>query len=175
MLDVLKLRKQGDGKMQENLQVKELFEKYADMVYRIAVSNCKNQWIAEDVVQDVFLRYIKKKPVFANETHEKAWFIRVAINCSKSQMTCAWMKRTMPMEETTTLVFENPEQELFFEMIQTLSTNYRTVLYLRYYEEYSVSEIADILHISENTVSARLSRARKKLKTDITSAWATVS
>ena len=160
--------------MQENKEVREVFETYSDMVYRIAFSNCKNQWIAEDVVQEVFLRYIRKMPVFENEEHEKAWLIRVTVNCCKSQMTSAWMKRTLPMEEAATITFENPEQEQFFELIQSLPRTYRTVLYLRYYEEYSVGEIAKILHLSENTVSACLSRARKKLKGAIGEEWVTV-
>ena len=160
--------------MQKNVEIREVFQKYSDMIYRIAVSNCKNQWIAEDVVQEVFLRYIRKAPAFENEAHEKAWFIRVAVNCCKTQMSCAWRKRTLPMEEAATITFENPEQETFFEMIQSLSGTYRTVLYLRYYEEYSVGEIAQILHLSENTVSARLSRARKKLKGNLGEEWLTV-
>lgn len=146
--------------------VKELFDRYSDMVYRIAVSYGKNVYIAEEVVQEVFLRYLRKKPHFENSEHEKAWFIRVAVNCCKSMLNTAWMKHTRPLEEAGQAVDfsgQNEEHELF-EMLSELPAKYRIVLYLRYYEEYQVKEIAKLLGITPNLVSARLMRAKKLLK-----------
>ena len=53
------------------------------------------------------------------------------------------------------------------QRVFALPEKYRTVLYLYYYEEYSVREISQILHCNENTIRTRLSRAREKLKIDI--------
>lgn len=145
---------------------KELFERYSDMVYRIAVSYGKDIYIAEEVVQEVFLRYLRKKPHFESSEHEKAWFIRVAVNCCKSMLNTAWAKHMTPLEDVGQAVdfFRQKEESELFEMLLELPTKYRIVLYLRYYEEYQVKEIAKLLGLTPNLVSARLLRAKKLMK-----------
>ena len=148
---------------------KELFERYSDMVYRIAVSYGNSVHSAEDIVQEVFLRYLKKQPLFESGDHEKAWFIRVAVNCCKSLFSSAWNRRICPLEEADhfPLPFEPDEYELY-EVLSGLPPKYRIVLYLRYYEEYQVQEIAELLKITPNLASVRLSRARKLMKNRLT-------
>ena len=51
----------------------------SNMVYRLAFSQMKNKEDADDVYQDVFLRYLKNNPCFENAEHEKSWFIRVTL------------------------------------------------------------------------------------------------
>lgn len=145
--------------------VKELFERYSDMIYRISISYGKNEYIAEEVVQEVFLRYLKKKPQFENSEHEKAWFIRVALNCCKSMLQTAWFRKVEPLKEDLQAAesWKEEENELF-ETLMELPPKYRIVLYLRYYEEYQVKEIAGLLGITPNLASARLSRAKKLMK-----------
>lgn len=150
--------------MYEDSRIVEMFERYSDMIYRVANSYCNNVSMAEDIVQDVFLRFMKSRQQFENQEHEKAWFIRVAINCCKSQLTSSWMKRMRPLEEAKTITFEREEESELYDIILEMPVKYRIVLYLYYYEEYSVNDIAKLLHALPNTVSARLSRARKMLK-----------
>ncbi|WP_406243016.1 RNA polymerase sigma factor [Tissierella carlieri] len=57
---------------------------YSNMVYRLAFSQTRNKSDADDIFQEVFLRYIKNKPNFETEEHRKAWLIRVTINCAKN-------------------------------------------------------------------------------------------
>ena len=78
--------------MAADCDVKELFERYSDMIYRIAISYGNSVSFAEDAVQEVFLRYLKKMPQFENCEHEKAWFIRVTVNYCKSILSSAWLK-----------------------------------------------------------------------------------
>ena len=155
--------------MDTECNAEELFERYSDMVYKIALSYGNQVSLAEDVVQEVFLRFLKKKPHFKSREHEKAWFIRVAVNCCKSMVSSAWMKRISPLEDAgqVAVAFQHKEEEELYELLTKLPANYRTVLYLRYYEEYQVKEIAKLLHITPNLVSARLSRARKLMKKEI--------
>lgn len=145
---------------------KELFECYSDMVYRIALSYGNSVHSAEDIVQEVFLRYLKKQPCFENAEHEKAWFIRVAVNCCKSMFSSAWSRRICPLDEAdqSTIPFQQPEDHALYEELSRLPSKYRIVLYLRYYEEYQVQEIAELLGISPNLASTRLSRAKKLMK-----------
>ena len=156
--------------MDADERAKELFERYADMAYRIAVSyGGTGQW-AEDVVQEVFVRYLRKHPCFESDEHEIAWFIRVAVNCSKSMLSSAWVKRNCPLEE-----WEEPEappvlgeqESGLYEILSLLPPKYRIVLYLRYYEEYQIKEIAGLLHITPNLASARLKRAKAMMKKNL--------
>lgn len=155
--------------MHTEYNVEELFEKYSDMVYRIAISYGNQIQFAEDIVQEVFLRLLKKRPHFKSSQHEKAWFIRVTVNCCKSMLSSAWMKRTQPLEDTeqAAFMFQYEDNNDLYGIMAKLPAKYRTVLYLRYYEEYQVKEIAKILHITPNLVSARLSRAKKIMKQEI--------
>lgn len=152
--------------MSPEQDVKELFERYSDMVYRIAISYGNSVHSAEDIVQEVFLRYLKKQPRFENDEHEKAWFIRVSINCCKSMLSSAWSRRIRPLEDADQLVipFQQSEDHELFEVLSSLPPKYRIVLYLRYYEEYQVQEIAELLGITPNLASARLLRAKKLMK-----------
>lgn len=156
--------------MDTNDQIEKWFEQYSDMAYRIAISYGNDIQMAEDIVQEVFLRVLKTRPHFQSREHEKAWFVRVTVNCCKRMLSSAWLKRIRPLEDTgkeiTTIFCHEEEQELY-ETLAKLPAKYRIVLYLRYYEEYQVKEIAAILHILPNTVSARLTRAKKMMKQEI--------
>lgn len=70
-----------------------------------------------------------------------------------------------------TLTFETPESENLFETVMRLPKKYRIVIYLFYYEDYNIREIADILKISESNVKVRLSRARMLLKETLKEEW----
>ena len=152
--------------MSTNYDVKELFDRYSDMIYRIAMSYGNSVPFAEDAVQEVFLRYLRKRPQFENREHEKAWFIRVTVNYCKSTVSSAWLKRVCSLEnaEQIAVPFQQREESELYETLSCLAPKYRIVLYLRYYEEYQVQEIAEILGITPNLVSARLVRAKKLMK-----------
>lgn len=155
--------------MDTGYNLEEFFKRYSDMVYRIAVSYSNDVQMAEDIVQEVFLRFLKKKPGFKNSEHEKAWFIHVTINCCKSFLSSAWVKRVQPLEDTrqAEILPHGSKNNDLYGLMSKLPPKYRTVLYLRYYEEYQVKEIAKILHITPNLVSARLLRAKKIMKQEV--------
>ena len=73
--------------------------RYAPMVYRLALAQVRGRCDAEDIFQEVFLRYFRSAPVFSEEEHRRAWLIRVTVNCAKKFWTSAWMRRTVPLEE----------------------------------------------------------------------------
>lgn len=148
--------------MQKEICINRVIEKYSDMVYRIALTRCGTIENAEDVFQDVFMIYSEKSPVFENSEHEKAWFIRVTINLTKNMNRRAWNKRIVTLNEN--IVFENKEEEDVFSIVCELPQNYRTVIYLLYYEGYKVKEIASLMKKSEGTIKTWLFRAREILK-----------
>ena len=91
--------------LRTNAAIENILKKYADTVYRIVFVRAKNKDDAEDITQEVFVRFIKRAPVFKSEEHEKAWFIRVAINCSKSLLLSPWRTRRSDTE-TDVSVFD---------------------------------------------------------------------
>lgn len=148
-----------------NKLIKQMLEKYSDLVYRIALTRCKNKESAEDVYQTVFLKFSEKMPKFESEEHSKAWFIRVTINLTKNENTSSWNNKLVALDES--IQFENKEDSDLFIDICNLPQNYKSVIYLMYYEGYKVKEIANILETSEGTIKTWLYRAREFLKESI--------
>ncbi len=146
-----------------------IIDKYKDTVYRVAYSYCKNASDADDIFQEVFLRYFKNKPEFNTYEHEKAWFIRVTINCCKKLLGSFWFKRTVAMEDN--IKFEDEEESEIFHTIMELPLKYRTVVHLYYYEDYSIREISKILDIKETTIQTQLQRARSMLRKKLKEEW----
>ncbi len=140
----------------------EIVHKYIDMVYRLALSQTKAKEYADEVVQEVFLRYLQSKKAFDSEEHCKAWLIRVTINCSKNIFSNSWFKKTVPLSEE--ISFETQEQSDAYFAVAELPKKYRTVIYLYYYEEMTVREIAESLAVSEGTVKSQLHRGRELLR-----------
>ncbi|MCM1286589.1 MAG: sigma-70 family RNA polymerase sigma factor [Acetobacter sp.] len=109
----------------------------------------------------------KKCPVFENDEHEKAWFIRVTLNCCKTSMKSFWKTKISPLDESYTdssfdeLPINN--NDLSFALKQ-LSKKHRAVIHLFYYEDLSTKDIASALNMNENNVRMNLTRARRELK-----------
>lgn len=144
-------------------------EKYGDAVYRVAFHSCKNRADAEDVAQNVFLKLYREEKEFESEEHLRRWVLRVAVNESKKLVGSAWFRRSVPLEEyAEALEFESPEESELFLQVMALPKKYRVPVYLFYYEDYPVKEVAALCGLKESTVQTRLQRAREKLRQIIT-------
>lgn len=135
--------------------------KYKHRLFRLAVSCLRRQVDAEDVLQEVFLKYYRLAPEFADAEHEKAWLIRVTVNACISLLRSPWRRLVSPIPDS--LPAPEPEDRQLIELVCRLPVKYSIPLHLHYYEDYSIKEIASLLHISEGTVKSRLGRARKQL------------
>ncbi len=71
----------------------EIIDEYSVMVYRMAYSLVKNRQDAEDIHQEVFLKYLRKRPAFESSEHERAWFLRVTVNHCRNLWKTAWKRR----------------------------------------------------------------------------------
>jgi RNA polymerase sigma-70 factor (ECF subfamily) len=138
-----------------------VIKNYADTVYKLAFSLVRTKSDAEDIFQEVFLRYVKKSTVFENEEHRKAWLLRVTINCAKKHWSSAWVRRTKPLDDNS--IFSLPEETGLDDALRKLPQKYRSVIHLFYYERYSVEQISTILHVKQSTVRTQLTRARAQL------------
>lgn len=137
-------------------------DKYSNMVFRLAFARTKNSHDAHDILQEVFMKYMNNRKKFNNEEHKKAWLIKTTINCSKTLLTCAWFRKTVPLEDN--LIDELKEKSEVYYAVLELPKKYRTVVHLFYYEDMSINEISSLLNINESTIKSQLHRARKLLK-----------
>lgn len=117
---------------------------------------------AEDVIQEVFLKYMRKHPEFKDLNHERAWFLRVTINTAKDYVNSFWYRKTEALNEN--ILYENEQEKDIWELVQQLPKKYRLIIQLFYQEGYSIKEISYILKTRESTVGTQLSRAREMLK-----------
>lgn len=134
---------------------------YQNTVYRLAFAYARRTSDAEDIFQEVFLRFFRRQPTFASGEHQKAWFLRVTMNCAKKHLTSAWARRTAPLVEEP--VFSEPEEAGLFEAVGKLPPRYRNVIHLFYYEGYRAEEIGVLLKTKPSTVRTQLVRARTLL------------
>ena len=141
----------------------EVVRKYCDAVYRLAFACVKNNADADDVFQEVFLRYFKQPREFASEEHRKAWLLRVTINCSRKLHASAWFRRTSPLDEQEA-AFNKPDESGLGQALAQLRPKYRSVVHLFYYEDYSIKQIAELEALTESHVRTLLTRARAQLK-----------
>lgn len=166
---------ENESKTENESQAARLLEKHGDRVFRTAFMYLKNYQDAEDVLQMTFEKYLITKPLFKNDEHEKAWFLRVAINISKNLVTSGWKRKVIYDDEQLRLFADeavaqdntgdsDDNSEAVLKAVLTLPKNLSVVIQLFYYEEYSVAQIADLLDISVGNVTTRLNRARKKLE-----------
>lgn len=135
---------------------------YGDMVYRLAYAQTRSRSDADDIFQTVFLQVVQRSPVFESEAHEKAWLIRVTLNCLKSHWRAAWRRHDIPLDDR--IAFSAPEYSALDEALQRLSSKYRAVVHLYYYEGYSTDEIAQMSGEKPSTIRTRLTRARTQLR-----------
>ncbi len=136
-------------------------EQYGTMVYRLAYAQLRSHHDADDVFQEVFLRYHRADPPFESEEHRKAWLLRVTANCANSLAASPWRKRSVPLEDV--YAYSDQEESGLDAALAQLPSKYRSVIHLYYYEGYSTEEIARILGRRASTVRAQLARARQTL------------
>lgn len=153
--------------MRSEEELEYAFQCYGDLVRKICFIHMKQTCDVDDVFQNVFLKYANG-PSFDNREHEKAWLIRVTINACKDSLTTWFRKKVSLHDELDPLVYIRQEIEPVYpevlEAVLQLDTNYRNVIYLHYYEDYKIVEIASILQKNENTIHTWLRRAKVQLK-----------
>lgn len=142
--------------------IEEVIAQYSDMVYRLALIKTKHRHVADDVYQDVFLKYMKYKDKICDEEHEKAWLIRVTITTCKAYFISSWKRNMVPMEHE--IAFSTQEHSELYYQVMELPEKYRIPLFLFYYEGYPIADIAKQLHRKETTIKTQLKRGRALLK-----------
>ncbi|ACV64558.1 RNA polymerase, sigma-24 subunit, ECF subfamily [Desulfofarcimen acetoxidans DSM 771] len=151
--------------------INNLIEKYGNSLLRMCLIYLKDSHLAEDAVQDTFIKIHKSYPKFRGDSKERTWIMRIAINVCKNYLRSSWWKR---IDET--MVLENMpsnnsndalQDEALLLEIMKLSSKYKEVILLFYYQDMKIREIAEVLKTPEATISIRLKRAREILKINL--------
>ncbi len=159
-------------------QIQNAAVAYSDSLARLAFTYVKSVEEAEDVVQDVFLSYLKTKPAFESGDHERAWLIRATINRAKDVLRSAWVKKRSDLPEgdlddaiadgwpprAESLSYMPSDETNVLDAVLALDEKYRTPLHLHYYGGYTIAEIAELLGEKPATIGTRLARGRELLK-----------
>ncbi len=147
--------------------IADVYNKYSDMLFRIALMQSGNKDDAMDAVQDVYLKYMGSNVLFISSDHEKAWFIRSVVNRCHD----IYRKNSVRDHEELSSA-ENVSYTEYFgsdnfsvvEAVEKLPEKIKTVIILHYLEGFSVEETAKMLKLSVSAVKMRLSRGRDALK-----------
>lgn len=135
----------------------EVIERQKAAVYRLAYSRLQNREDAEDVLQEVFLRYIRNAPEFESPEHEHAWFIRVTVNCAKDQFKTYVRKNTASDDNGETL-------ERFAERRDDGAPEFGALERALAELKPEAREIASVVGIGEGSVRSSLARSRRRIK-----------
>lgn len=156
------------------MELEKAVSEYSDYIYHIAIMYTKDRFAAEEIVQDTFLKFYQSN--FEQRASVKTYLTRIAIHCSydylrkwsvKYQQFVDSMKGQVSDAEQY-LVASNERQQVAAAIL-TLPVKYREVLFLYYYEELKLDDIANLLRIPASTARTRLQRAREKLKPQLQS------
>lgn len=154
--------------MKNENDLKRVIDDYSDMIRRICFLYLKQESDVEDIFQNVFIKYMNTKKEFINAEHEKAWFIRVTINACKDFIG-SWFKKKVDLDiDLNQFQMKGNKRDMdVLQAVLRLEEKYRNVIYLYYYEGYSLIEIAQLLSKKENTIYTWHLRAKEELKKEL--------
>lgn len=153
----------------------ELYETYKAQVYRTAVAITHDEAVAEDILQETFLRVYNYADSFDRGQPLEPWLYRITVNLAYSWANRAkrWVRFFQgALERLRSDSHRDPEEaaeagetrEVLKHAIDALPDSHRVVVILYYLQGLSVSDIAYVLGVPEGTVKSRLHYAREKLR-----------
>lgn len=145
-------------------EFEEKYNSYGSMLYKIAFLYLNSASDAEDVLQEVFSKYLLTRKDFNSQEHEKAWFIRVTQNCCLDMLRKHERKNPAIDDLPVMTQHDNDTKQDVERNVIALPPKYKIVIFLHYYSGYSVEEISAILKIGKSAVKKRLQRGREMLK-----------
>jgi RNA polymerase sigma-70 factor (ECF subfamily) len=152
-----------------------LFLKYQDYVYNIVYGITGKAEEARDITQDVFLQVHRALPSFRRGSRFATWLYRIAANravdAARSQRRWRWLPlgetlkgEKSPQESPERAAERQSDHDTVQKVLMNLPVQHREILVLRYFQELSIEEIAEVLGCSEQAAKVRLHRARLHFK-----------
>ncbi|MEL4026857.1 sigma-70 family RNA polymerase sigma factor [Lysinibacillus endophyticus] len=156
------------------MELEEIIENYGEYLYHLSYLYVKDCQLAEEITQDVLMKYMINRTNFRGDSSIKTYLTRILINCCHDKLRK--LKRKTMLSQLMFFRKNEPSIEKMYvqkevyktlkDSVLALPLHYREVIILFYYEEFEVKEIAKLLNVSPNTIRTRLRRARELLKTN---------
>ncbi|NMH73501.1 sigma-70 family RNA polymerase sigma factor [Bacillus sp. RO2] len=155
--------------------INQIMNENGDAVLHLVFTYVKNQTIAEDLTQEIFIKCYEKLEQFNHQSSLKTWLYRIASNHCKDYLR-SWHFRKLILNEklldyipskakdVEVEVIAKSEEESLTNAVMGLPVKYREVVVLHYYEELPLAEISKITSVNVNTIKTRLKRAKEILK-----------
>jgi RNA polymerase sigma-70 factor (ECF subfamily) len=155
----------------------QLMQRYERQVFKVAYSFAKSNDDAMDIMQDIFIKVYENLNSFRKESGFKTWLMRITFNESQN-----WAKKNRKIQMNNLEEIDQKKEEnsgsfnqenellskekkmILLRSLYELNTKYRVAVFLRYFENYSIRDIADTLKCSEGVVKNMLFRSLQKLK-----------
>lgn len=151
-----------------NQRFEQLVDQYQKPVLYMCYLYLCDKTLAEDAVQETFLKVYKRMDAFRGESSEKTWIMKIAMNTCYDINHSSWFRffnrRVTPEMIPDEAVQTDEYDEELAIAVTKLPHKLREVILLHYYQGLKVNEIADVLAISQSSVSGRLKQGRDKLR-----------
>ena len=154
--------------MRSNPDIEDALARYGDSVLRACRATLSRSSDAEDIFQEVFIKYASHDEAFTDEEHRKAWLLRVAINASRDHLRKA-SEHNVPLEDANEISISTQAESVetrmtMKEALGLLNENQRTAVLLSVVEGYSAKEISQIMDMPENTEYSHIMRGKQRLR-----------
>lgn len=163
--------------MDQDPDIRDLIQEYGDLVLTLCMRIICDPRLAEEAVQDTFVKAYRNLKTFRSEASMKTWIYRIAYNTAIDYSRKR--KRLIPMEDLPVhtdqtmdvqTTMEQQEQNTFIHAaIDSLPVDLRSLISLYYLEEKSIKEVCTIAGMTESNVKIKLFRARKQLASILSS------
>ena len=143
--------------------IEKIMDTYGNMLFRLCLITLGNASDAEDAVQETFIRYFQKDPVFESAEHEKAWLITVATNKCRDMLRFRSRHRFVDLEEVNEYTQDITDHAIL-DALLTVPDKFRMVVVLYYVEGYNIEEISKMIGKTSSAVKMRLQKGRRLLR-----------
>ena len=165
-------------KREEEWACRQLIDSYGDRILRVAYGILKDKQLAEDTVQEVFLKVFRKIDQHNSDRSFDSWLYTITVNQCRNKMRKWTFKKLFFVdqflgfnersdEKVEETILQDEKAQILHKEIRRLKAKYREVIILYYYEDLSVKEIGEVLDVKENTIKTRLRRGRNYLKKNL--------
>jgi RNA polymerase sigma-70 factor (ECF subfamily) len=156
---------------QKNIYFEEIYERYANKVYRKCYSFVYNQAKAEDFTHDIFLKLIVKIGTFKETSKFSTWLYSITYNFCMDQIRVTKKNQEVALEGDYEPADDYEDQDLMQmqgsqlnKSLEKIPSDEKALILMKYQDDFSIKEIADTLKITESAVKMRLLRSKEKLK-----------
>lgn len=161
---------------QDNRYFESLYTRYSQKVYQKCISLVKEVAIAEDLTHDIFFKVITKLSTFKEDSRFSTWLYSITYNQCMDQLRVIKKRGENSIDDKFDYADEDsPNLDTIFDggdieikqlkkAMDKLNAEEKGVLMMKYQDDLSIKEIADIFKATESAVKMRLLRSREKLR-----------